>query len=163
MAADRSSGRSPWLVPILVAMITAAGAIAVAVISSQDNGPTTTSVGPGGGGTVTSTEPGTSAPNIEGDYYLDPDNRRAIVLKSVGIDRYSIQEQLPAPWPFSGTLEWTSHGRFDGTATFDSGSRMRVTLEPMSDGTLLTSFDFITDDQGVSIERVDEHVLVPVN
>ena len=152
MAADNSSRRSPWLVTILVAIITAAGAIAVAVISSQD-----------GNGGVTSTVPATSAPNIEGDYYLDPGNPRVIVLKSVGVDRYSVTERPPTPWPFSGTVEWTNHGRFDGIAKFDSGSRIRVTLEPMPDGTLLASIDFITDDAGLSIERVDEHLLVPVN
>jgi hypothetical protein len=113
-------------------------------------------------GTTTTTTGGVSAPNIAGDYFLDPDNSRVILVKSVGQDSYSVEEQLPANWPFFGTVEWTGSNVFAGIATFDSGSRMRVTLEPMPDGTLYTQFDFVTNDQGVSIERVDEHLLTPI-
>lgn len=160
MAADGSSTRSAWFVPVLVAVIGALATIGVALISIQNNDSEVTTAVDLNGSVST---PESSAPDIGGDYYLDPGNSRVILLTRVGDDSYSIVERPPTSWPFSGTVGWTADGEFTGIATFDSGSRMRVTLEPMPDGTLLTSFAFITDDQGVSTTREDKHVLVPVN
>ena len=154
MAAD--GGRSPWFIPVLVALITALGGVAVAIISTQGSG--------SNGDTDPTTNGSTeiAVPKIAGDYYLDPGNPRIIMLKSAGGDSYTISEKLPANWPFNGTVTWTSDGEFVGLADFDSGTEMRVTLEPMPSGELLTEFDYIKDDQGFSIERVDKHRLVPV-
>ncbi|MCP4965201.1 MAG: hypothetical protein GY926_08185 [bacterium] len=80
-----------------------------------------------------------------------------IIVRSTGADdAYTIEEELPASWPFKGTIEWTDDG------TFAAGARMRVTLVPMPDGKLLTTFDFIHDNDGVTIKREDTHLLVPV-
>lgn len=163
-ATEAKSSRSPWIIPIIVALITAAGAIAVAVINtSSDDASTETRTDTNGGEAAGEGDDG-KAPDIAGDYHLDPDNPRVIIVSGIdGVDdAYTIEEELPASWPFKGSVEWTGDGTFDGTATFAAGDRMRVTLEPMPDGTLLTTFDFIHDRDGVSIERVDKHLLVPV-
>ena len=158
---QKPNPRDLWIIPIIVAVITTAGAIAVAVIStSGDDSSTETETDAGAGGTV---DEGGDAPDIAGDYHLDPDNPRVIIVRSTGVDdAYTIEEELPASWPFKGTIEWTDDGTFGGTATFAAGARMRVTLVPMPDGKLLTTFDFIHDNDGVTIEREDKHLLVPV-
>ncbi len=102
------------------------------------------------------------APDISGDYYLDAGNPRVIHLESQGNDRYAIYEQPPAPWPFSGTVAWRGDFQFEGIADFDSGAKMNVVLEQMADGRLLTEFRFVVDENGVTTDRVDKHILVPV-
>ena len=141
------------LVAIFVALVGAAGVIVAALITAgviEFNGSPATSV------------PVDEAPEIGGAYYLDPGNPRIILVEDRGDDSYAVSEQLPANWPFSGTVGYVGDNTFTGTARFDAGATMQVTMEVMPDGKLLTSFDFLTDDQGVSIERVDEHLLVPV-
>jgi len=155
MSGDPSS-RSPWFVPILVAVVTALGGIAVAIISNQPQ-PAATSTPP----LVAPGTPSTSAPSIAGRYFLDPGNPRIIVITGDGADAFTIEEQEPASWPFRGRIEWVAGGHFDGIAQFKSGTRMRVIVTPMPNGELVTTFDYLTDDQGVTITRIDKHVLIP--
>ena len=102
-------------------------------------------------------------PDIGGRYYLDPGSSRIIVITPVGENRYTIEEQLPASWPFTGTLEWVNGDRFEGPATFASGTTFRVEVERKPDGRLTTLFDYISDDQGNPTNRTDPHELVPVS
>ena len=144
------------LVAVFVAFVGAAAVIVAALITSgvfddddDDNGPATT-------------ESVAEAPDIGGEYHLDPGNPRVILVEDRGNDTYAVSERLPANWPFSGTVGFVGDDTFTGTARFDSGANMQVTMVVMPDGKLVTTFDFLTDDDGVSIERVDEHLLVPV-
>jgi hypothetical protein len=109
--------------------------------------------------------PATQAPTVSigGRYYLDPGNSRIIVITPVGENRYTIEEQLPASWPFKGTLEWVGGDRFAGPATFASGTKFRVEVERRPDGRLATQFVYISDDQGNPMNRIDPHELVPVS
>jgi peptidoglycan hydrolase-like protein with peptidoglycan-binding domain len=100
-------------------------------------------------------------PAIAGEYFLDPDNPRIILITATGRQTYRIEEQLPASWPFTGTLTWTGDDRFEGDATFAGGSTMHVTLVHQSDHSLRTTFEFLTEN-GQPSDRVDRHVLVPV-
>jgi hypothetical protein len=104
-----------------------------------------------------------AGPDIGGPYYLDPGNSRIIVITPAGENRYTIEEQLPASWPFKGTLEWVGGDRFEGPATFASGTEFRVELERRPDGWLATRFLYISDDQGNPLTRIDEHELVPAS
>jgi peptidoglycan hydrolase-like protein with peptidoglycan-binding domain len=102
------------------------------------------------------------APDIAGDYHLDPDNARVIVITAIGERTYRIEEQLPANWPFVGTLTWSGGDRYEGDATFAAGGTMHVVVERMSDGRLDTRFRFLTDADGQPSTRVDPHTLVPI-
>ena len=104
-----------------------------------------------------------AGPDIGGLYYLDPGNSRIIVITRIGENRYTIEEQLPASWPFKGTLEWIGGDRFEGPATFASGTKLRVEVERRPDGRLATRFLYISDDQGNPMTRIDPHELVPLS
>ncbi len=155
--------RGAWVVPVLVAVITALGAITVALINTGFD------LGGLFGGETAPTQSESSAPepraepvDIGGEYYLDPGSPRILVLTPAGEGSYTIEEKLPASWPFKGTVTWVSGVRFDGPATFASGTTMRVSIVQNTDGTLATMFDYVSDDDGNPIERIDTHTLVPI-
>jgi peptidoglycan hydrolase-like protein with peptidoglycan-binding domain len=100
-------------------------------------------------------------PDIAGEYFLDPDNARIILITGTGDRTYRIEEQFPANWPFTGTISWTDDGRFEGDATFAAGGTMHVTVVHQSDHSLETTFEFMTEN-GQPSDRIDRHVLVPV-
>ena len=102
-----------------------------------------------------------AGPDIGGRYYLDPGSSRIIIITPVGANRYTIEEQRPADWPFTGTLEWVGGDSFAGQATFDSGTKFRVEMARNPDGRLATQFVYISDDQGSPMNRIDPHDLVP--
>jgi hypothetical protein len=167
MSAGTAQGQSK-VVAIFVALVGAAGLIVAALITSGvlgdgDDGPPATPE-PSEEADDTSDEgPETSdeAPEIGGAYHLDPGNARIILVEERGNDSYAVSEQLPADWPFSGTVEFEGENTFSGPARFDAGATMQVTMVLVPDGKLVTTFDFQTNNEGEPIERVDEHLLVP--
>jgi hypothetical protein len=168
MSAGTAQGPSK-VVAIFVALVGAAGLIVAALITSGvlgdgDDGPPVTPE-PSEEAEVTSdavVDPPDEAPEIGGAYHLDPGNARIILVEERGNDSYAVSEQLPADWPFSGTVEFVGEDTFTGPAQFDAGATMQVTMVLVPDGKLVTTFDFETDNEGESIARVDEHLLVPV-
>ncbi len=156
--APRGKRRWPWVLALLgllgVAAIAIAGLYPPAPQPTRTPTPTPTNA---------PVDPVAAGPDIEGLYYLDPGNSRIIIISSAGENRYTIEEQLPANWPFKGTLEWVGGDRFEGPATFASGTTFRVELEQRPDGHLATRLIYISDDQGNPLDRVDPHELVPVN
>ena len=157
MSTKTQQQRSPWIVPIIVAIVGAIGVIGAAVLPGLlDRDNVTDPRSP----TATTSEPSKSdaastAPDIAGDYYLDEGNTRIIEVREVGSDTYSVTERLPADWPFTGEVSWDGQ-QFRGSATFASGVQMEISMEPVDDGRLKTAYAF-TDSS-----RVDYHVLVPV-
>lgn len=157
MSASTGSQRSPWIVPIIVAIVGAIGVIGAAVIPGLINPPDDSARS---GTTVASTGPPSavpsSAPDIAGDYYLDPGNTRVIQVRKVGTDTYRVSEQLPADWPFEGEVSWDGE-LFRGPGMFSSGVTMEISMVPLEGGRLKTAFDFSDSP------RVDNHTLVPVD
>lgn len=156
--------RPSRVVPIVVAIVGAVGLVVAAMITSgvfdedegtlNDDGAVTTTE------TVPETVPETVVPRIDGRYYLDAGNQRTILVRLVDDDQYVISEELPADWPFDGTVTYSGVDTFEGEATFASGETMNVTMRVMPNGNLDTAFEF-TDVNGAPTGRIDPHVLVP--
>lgn len=144
--------RSTWFVPIVVALITATGALAAAWINANKGFPWQSPSGSGAPSQVVN-----EMPDIAGKYQLDPDNTRVIVITRVGND-FTVEEQLPANWPFKATVKWVGDANFSGEGAFASGERLRVDITRRSSGLLDTKFVFISDPG-----RVDPHTLVPID
>jgi len=152
--APRGRRRWPWAFALLGLL----GVAALVVANTYPPGPQ-----PPPAATIAPAASVAAGPDIGGRYYLDPGNSRIIVITPVGENRYTIEEQLPASWPFKGTLEWVGGDRFAGPATLASGTKFRVEVERRPDGRLATQFVYISDDQGNPMNRIDPHELVPVS
>jgi hypothetical protein len=154
MTQQARTQRSAWFVPIIVALITATGALAAAWINANGGFPWQSSTPAGPGATPPTSE---QMPDIAGNYHLDPDNPRVIVITRVG-DDFTVEEQLPASWPFKATVSWLGGATFSGEGSFASGDRLRVDITRRNSGLLDTEFVFLSDPG-----RVDAHTLVPLD
>jgi hypothetical protein len=152
MTQQTTTQRSVWLVPIVVALITAAGALAVAWINANKSFPWQSATPAGPTSKVVA-----EMPDIAGRYRLDPDNPRVIVITRVGT-AFTVEEQLPASWPFKATVNWVGDAKFSGEGDFASGEQLRVDITRLSSGLLDTKFVFLSDPG-----RVDAHTLVPID
>lgn len=152
MTQQTTTQRSAWFVPIVVALITATGALTAAWINANKGFPWQSA--PAASGTTSQVV--TEMPDIAGSYRLDPDNPRVIVITRVG-NAFTVEEQLPASWPFKATVKWVGEANFSGEGDFASGERIRVDITRLSGGLLDTKFVFLSDPG-----RVDPHTLVPI-
>lgn len=148
---QQTTQRSAWFVPIVVALITATGALAAAWINANKGFPWQSATPSGQSSQVIA-----EMPDIAGSYQLDPDNPRVIVITRVG-DNFTVEEDYPASWPFKATVTWLGDGKFSGEGKFSAGDRLRVDITRRPGGLLDTKFVFL-DDPG----RVDSHTLVPM-
>ena len=154
MTQQPTTQRSAWFVPIVVALITAAGALAAAWINANKGFPWQSTT-PASSGTTSQVV--RQMPDIAGSYRLDPDNPRVIVITRVG-NAFTVEERYPANWPFKATVNWTGDESFSGEGDFASGAHIRVDITRLPNGRLDTQFVFLTGDPG----RVDPHTLVPI-
>jgi len=147
------------IVPIVVAIVGAVGLIVAAMITSgvfdEDDGAPNDDVT-----VTTTTDPNGEVQPIDGRYNLDPGNPRIILVRRGEGDTYAISEELPADWPFAGSVSYTGDNTYEGDATFASGDTMNVTMLVMPNDHLDTAFEF-TDATGLPTGRVDHHELVP--
>lgn len=167
---DATSGRPSRVVPILVAVIGAAGLVVAAWIGVRSGGGDEEE--PAGSGdratqiTEVTDPPGTppvERPDLSGEYRLDPGNERLIVLEAAGEDSYRMWEKEPAAYPFEALITYESDGVYRGDGDFtDSQAAMIVELRPRDNGVLATDFIFTVGSDGSDPEgRVDHHELTP--
>lgn len=163
---NTASDRPSRVVPILVAVIGAAGLILAAWIGVRNGGGDEDEPAGSGETATEATDPGSDVdplPDLSGEYRLDPDNERLIVLEAVGEESYRMWEKAPAAYPFQALITYESDGVYRGDADFtESQAAMIVEVRPRDTGVLATDFIFTRASDGSDPEgRVDHHELTP--